>query len=198
MVGFYSTFTPGRGLTFDPATEVSCAYDRSMGVNTNRRFDLDVLPGGAQQFSNGWVRARLPSYFAVRKAEPMRKERLEFNWTDSAGPTVVNGLGVAIETLFVVAPDGKTYTASGIEPGAKSRLTADASAAPGTTPPTLALSSRYLNIRNWPAAVELDKTILSPGSYGAKIGGDGVNPFLEKPLDSAKSYQHASVIYGMY
>ncbi len=211
FVGFYSTFTPGGGLAFDPTTEATCAYDRSQSSGaSNRTFEMQMLPGGAQQFANGWVRARLPSYFAVRKAEPMRKERLDFNWEiveGTPGPTVANSLGVDVDRLVVCGPNGTMYTASSVKAGEKVVLIPDTSGSSPATPSEGRTPARfyeslipsYMNIRSWTSTglgtVMTER--LPPGYYAVQVGGDGRNPFLEKALDRASVYRHETVIYGI-
>lgn len=210
FVGFYSTFTPSDGLTFDPVSEASCAYERGSHSGSNRVFEMRLEAGGSQKFSSGWVRARLPSYFAVRKAES-RKERLDFNWEPEGGgePTVSNALGVDLARLVVNAPDGKRYTATNIKAGDRVKLSPDLSPTPAsmTGPPPTAdatafyasLSGTYLNPRSW-ITYRMDTSLatLPPGYYAAEVGGSGENPFLEKPLDRAASFNHACVIYGVF
>ena len=67
-----------------------------------------------QHLSRGWLRARLPAYFIVRKSEP-RRERVNLRGQSGGeGQTTprleaVNGLGVDLESLSVADATGRVY-----------------------------------------------------------------------------------------
>ncbi len=103
FVGFYSTLTP-RGILFSPNTEATACMDRN-SYGGGRSLQLHGDGNGNQLFTNGWISARVPSYFAVRKAESQRKERIIFDFSGDK-PTAVNALGVPVKSLQLRTPDG--------------------------------------------------------------------------------------------
>ena len=48
---------------------------------------------GGQHLTSGWVSARVPAHFMLRKSEP-RRERVEVSRNDEGELVAVNGLGV--------------------------------------------------------------------------------------------------------
>ena len=95
-IGIYCPLTPGQGLHFDRNTEVSpyiTRHHNSGGQGRHINWTRD------QHFSRGWVMARVPSYFLVRKPE-IRRERIEILAEDGE-LRVLNGLGAEIEQLWV-------------------------------------------------------------------------------------------------
>ena len=195
-VGFYSTFTPRGGATFDATTETTYACERSGYRDNARSLEIDVRPGGAQQMARGWIRARLPAYFAVRKAESRRKEQLEFHWEDE--PNVVNHFPVDIKQVRVIAPDGTGYSAGPVTAGEKVALQKDADVK------SCDLASYHIFLRNnsqdprsWMRSLNVNQALPS-GFYRAELAENTQNPFLEKAVPSANDFSHMGIVFGKY
>ncbi len=197
-VGFYATLTPRGGIVFDPETEVTACMNR--GYGDSRSLELNVVGGGSQHFSRGWINARVPAYFAIRKAQSHRKERLTFDWTVSP-PTATNGLGVDVDALVVQSPKGETFRIEGLRAGQKMPLVATTLPTGAPTSPKgpgselQGLLSRTIQGGPQSSALEPGKTLF-PGSYIAEI--KTWNPFVERGVDRMKPYRNSTTIYGIF
>ncbi|MDR3110138.1 MAG: hypothetical protein LBU65_10715 [Planctomycetaceae bacterium] len=196
FAGYYSTFVPRGGITFDATTEATYSFNRNAWGSDLPLLEMTIQGGGSQNLSRGWIRARLPSYFGIRKAESRRKERLEFNWEGK--PTVTNQLSVDIENVEVVSPDGQTYHASNISAGDKVNLIS-------TNEPTVTTDEKNLykgtgqamKVSNW-QSTNVAHFPLCKGYYKAKVKPKTQNPFLERGVTNTVDYSHDAVIIGKY
>src|SRR3954454_8747038 len=68
-VGFYSPLTPGDGLRFSAETEVQIPGEDHAAFTTSSAIEW----GGEQHLARGWVTARVPSHFMVRRSETLRR-----------------------------------------------------------------------------------------------------------------------------
>lgn len=196
-IGYYSTFTPRKGMLFESETEVTPCISR--GYGNARAFDVALLAGGTQHFFNGWINARVPAYFALRKPQTQRKERLTFDWS-AATPTVTNGLGVDVKKLTVCSPDGEFWTASNLVGGAKVDLS-KASASPVSKAESLAnmraLSDRVISSGpEYIVSANLSQQLLRKGTYLAET--DVLNPLVEPGVDNMQTYKHQTRIFGIF
>jgi hypothetical protein len=188
FTAFYCPLTPSQGLFFSSDTEATPlveAWDYRNG--TEREIDWTQ----AQHLGRGWVSARVPAHFELRKAET-RRERLEVESVNGQ-LTVVNGLGAAIQTLWLADGGSRVYTLTNIAAGQKVSLP------PSTNSLNRAeqLGVRALLEKCGPQADLSDATTyLLPNTYIAELNG---NPFLENGLGpkakSARTKAHA-VVYG--
>ena len=97
---YYCPLTPSDGLHFSYDTEVVQLHSSEAGgprFSGGRPKTMDWT--NDQHLDSGWVVARVPACFAVRKSET-RRERLAVHKAADGTVKVVNGLGVEIE--FVV------------------------------------------------------------------------------------------------
>jgi hypothetical protein len=189
---FYCPLTPNGGLRFDFETEatplVNVGYYQA---GSGREVDWTQV----QHFRRGWVSARVPAYFHLRKSET-RRERLEVE--GHAGQwDAVNGLGAPIKSLWFADAGGKMYQAKNIAAGQKAGLTAagDLRVSKGTGVEGLFHDIGF--------ATHMDslgndvKKYLLPGTYVAELDG---NPFIENalgPAASSKRTRSAAVVYGI-
>ncbi|MDR0704620.1 MAG: hypothetical protein LBF88_06480 [Planctomycetaceae bacterium] len=199
FVGFYSTLTP-RGLIFAPETEATACITP---YRNSKSLEFYLIAGGNQFLTHGWINARIPSYFAIRKAQSQRKERITFDWTADS-PTAANGLGVDINKLTVCSPKGELLTAHHIKAGEKVSLTV--SSIPKETiavPITISKSGAFNEIRqtysqiipNGPGTF-ISSNHLPAGSYLAEL--EVWNPFVEEGLDRTTPYQNKTIIFGLF
>lgn len=104
--GMYATLPPDREVRFDSATDV-----RPMFATPDANTDWT----DGQRFVSGWIGSRVPSGFALRKAEP-RRERLPLR-REGGQLVAVNGLGSELRELWVADGSGKIYHAIAVAAG---------------------------------------------------------------------------------
>ena len=114
---FYSALTPSDGLHFGYETELTPLV-KSMTTQTARTVDWTHN----QHLANGWVTARVPAHFMVRKSE-IRRERVTVRRGTDAGLRIVNGLGADISQFWLADRDGVIYAATDIPAGVETALT---------------------------------------------------------------------------
>jgi hypothetical protein len=191
MLGVYAPLTPGDGLRFDATTEVTPQVYSGYGYygRGGRSRRMDVTQG--QHLAGGWVVARAPAHFGLRKVEP-RRERLDISRNDDGTLQVVNGLGVPIRTLYVADGQGNRYRAENLAAGASQTMSGFA---PG------AMQSGPLNaIRNegWSAATRIAASPggwVQPRQYVAILDHATL---LEPGLDDLKAHDIESVVIGRW
>ena len=112
---FYSALTPGDGLHFGYETELTPQISKTMSTVRTVDWTHD------QHLASGWVTARVPSHFMVRKSE-MRRERVTVRREADARLRVVNGLGVDIGRFWLADRDGTIHSADDISAGVEAEL----------------------------------------------------------------------------
>jgi hypothetical protein len=192
LEAFYCPLTPSRGLTFSYETEVTSLVqlgDRRSG--SAREIDWTE----AQHLLRGWVEARVPAHFLVRKSET-RRERLQ--WDGATGqPLVVNGLGAAIRTLRLADHSGRVFSGSNIAPGAQATLTLSSEPLLKGAPrePLHALFYRTALGGHSAALDTQGLSYLRPGAYLAELE---TSPFLENGLEAKSAQiQQRAWVYGI-
>lgn len=140
---FYTPLTPGDGLRYSHDTEVTplVEVNRYNGGNS-RELELSQ----SQHLTRGWVTARVPAHFALRKSET-RRERITVQRLPDGRVTVVNGLGADIQTFWLRDDQGRLFKGEGLKAGQNVPLQTEKSEAFGAT--TL-LSALYQG--SWVAA----------------------------------------------
>ena len=76
--------------------------------SARRRRSIDWSDDG-QRLASGWITARVPAHFVLRKSED-RTERLAVS-KDGGGLTATNGLGAAVRELWLADAGGRVYYA---------------------------------------------------------------------------------------
>ena len=114
---FYSGLTPSDGLHFGYETELT-PLAHSMTTNLARTVDWTH----DQHLANGWVTARVPAHFMVRKSET-RRERVTIRRGTDTDLRIVNGLGADINQFWLADRDGTIYSATNIPAGVEEVLT---------------------------------------------------------------------------
>ncbi len=188
--GFYSPITPSEGLHFSYDTELAPQvpqywdYRRSM---PERKMDWT----NDQHLESGWIAARVPTFFRLRKSEA-RRERLNIQQTGD-GATLVNGLGADITQVWWADANGKIYSAENIAAGAQASMRA-------TDLKALALPDRLRQVYNgewlkeFKAFAEKPEDALMPNSYLAVLNGA---PFVEEGLKDVKLRAARNLVYGV-
>ena len=116
-VAFHSTLTPGDGLHFGYETELT---PQISARNTNKALTIDWTHD--QHLASGWIAARVPVHFMVRKSET-RRERVTVRRGADARLRIVNGLGADISQFWFKDRDSIVYFATDIPAGVEAQLT---------------------------------------------------------------------------
>ena len=114
---FYSALTPSEGLHFGYETELT-PLAHSMITNVARKVDWTH----DQHLASGWVTARVPAHFMVRKSET-RRERVTVRREADIPLRIVNGLGADISQFWLADKDGTIFSATNISAGTEAALT---------------------------------------------------------------------------
>lgn len=189
---FYCPLTPSAGLRFEPGTEVTplvhLGYDSS---GSPREIDWSQ----SQHLRRGWVSARVPAYFHLRKSET-RRERLQIV-NDNGRLSAVNGLGMPIKSLWYADANLHVYSASGIAAGQQAGLITSAAPAEGDHSGASGLL-RELTFAADPAKLaDIPARCLLPNTYIAVLEG---NPFEENGLGAAARptrTRSSAVVFGL-
>ena len=113
---FYSALTPGDGLHFGYETEVTPQIFSATPIPRTVDWTHD------QNLARGWVTARVPAHFKVRKTE-VRRERITVRKGEDGRLSIVNGLGADIDQFWMADRTGAIYSATNIHAGAEAKLT---------------------------------------------------------------------------
>ena len=71
-----------------------------------------------QHLASGWVTARVPAHFLLRKSQ-MRREKIVFSPADAGAYEALNGFGVSLAALYYADADGQVYVAEEVPAGAR-------------------------------------------------------------------------------
>lgn len=189
---FYSPITPGEGLHFSYDTELDplIADDwRNRRVNAaNRTIDWT----NDQHLDSGWISARVPAFFKLRKSEN-RRERLNIRREASGSVTVVNGLGAEISELWWADNDGLIQSASGIPAGAQATMKQTELKA-SASPARLREAFHEDWLKQFEIFAQQPQSVLMPNSYLAVLNG---GPFVEEGLRGVKTRKARNLVYGL-
>jgi hypothetical protein len=191
VAAFYCPLTPSQGLNYDYETEVTPLTHVGYGSGTPREVDWTQT----QHLGRGWVVARVPAHFHLRKSES-RHERLQIE-NENGRWQAVNGLGAPIKSLWLADAGGRIYQASNIAAGQKAGMIAS------SHPPASGQLGADGLFREIGFTAHLDSVhdnpekYLLPGTYIAELDG---NPFIENALGTAsqpKRTRISAVVYGI-
>jgi hypothetical protein len=188
---FYCPLTPSGGLHFDFATEATPLVSVGYGSGTTREVDWTQ----SQHFQHGWVSARVPVHFHLRKPET-RRERIQV-LNEGGKLQVVNSLGAPIKTLWMADQDMNVYQAENVAAGEKGGLISSKKSQYSEKSGVNGLL-RDLTFAARPDSLNDNVgRYLLPNSYIAVLEG---NPFIENALGSAaspKRTRSSSVVFGI-
>lgn len=193
LTAFYAPLTPSDGLRFSYDTEVSPqlpeinSYYRSGRGGSSRAIDWTE----DQHLTSGWIAARVPAHFIVRKSEP-RRERLSVRRAGNE-ITIVNGLGAEIKQLWWAERDGRVYSAENVQAGANVSLKLTELRTRGEVADLREAfrSSWKDQIKQYP---EKPLDALEAGCYLAVLDS---SPFLEEGLRGSVSRKTLALVYGI-
>lgn len=145
-----------------------------------------------QHLDSGWVSARVPAFFKLRKSEP-RRERLNIRQSADGTATLVNGLGTEIAQLWWADASGKIHSVANIAAGAQASLKV-------TELKALAMPSRLREaysgdwLKEFQSFSSLPQTVLMPNCYLAVLNA---TPFVEEGLKGVKTRNVRNLVYGV-
>ena len=143
--------------------------------------------------TSGWVTARVPAHFKIRKSE-MRRERITLNQGQDGSLSAVNGLGVDVRELWLADRDGRIYCARNLRAGASSILEPQPDMRARGIVEELRLAfagSEWFRLAKW---TESPGSLLMPGCYIAAVDS---SPFIEDGLKDVGAMTRESVVYGI-
>jgi hypothetical protein len=179
---------PRGGLHFDCETEMTPLAATEYREGSAKTIDWT----SDQHLASGWIAARVPVHFLVRKNQ-MRRERVKIT-AENDKVEALNGLGVDINQLWYCDDKGRIYAAENIAAGAKA----------GLEPKGMSISSpesdalRRVFSSSWLSGSDdmarQPQRYLRFHSYIAVLDGA---PFVEQPLKNPKSRNLKSVVIGL-
>ncbi|NBR86860.1 MAG: hypothetical protein EB141_07225 [Verrucomicrobia bacterium] len=187
---FYTPLTPGDGLRYSHETEVTPLVELS-GYKGGSARELELSQ--AQHLTRGWVTARVPAHFALRKSET-RRERITMQKLPDGRVTVVNGLGADIQKLWMRDEQGQIFTGGALRAGQNVPLLLDSTSAQATS--AIMPSSLYQG--SWPAAH--DTLVGTPINYlrrGTYLAVLAETPFIENGLGNPGKTRARQTIIGL-
>ena len=189
---FYCPLTPSGGLHFDVSTEATPLVSVDYGSGTSREVDWTQ----SQHFQHGWVSARVPAHFHLRKSET-RRERIQI-FNESGKLQVVNSLGARIKSLWFADADLNLYQAENVGAGEKGGLILS------KKPAAFGKSGINGLLRDVGFSGQMGSLADNPGgaylranTYIAVLDS---NPFIENALGSSASSKHtksSAVVFGI-
>ncbi len=192
VVGYYMPIAPWGGMKFDNNSYLRICKDYSYRETAS--YGMDWTNG--QLLTSGWIQARLPVHFKIRKSET-RRERLSI-MVKGDDVWVTNNLGSDIDSVKLILPtqEGEenkliVYTAKNIMQGVKVKLIAGN--------PIKKANYNFLSSEFHDDVFSITKKYnqsknLAPGRYLAKLKQA---PFIEKPLENISEVDDETLIYGI-
>jgi hypothetical protein len=188
---FYCPLTPSGGLQFEFGTEATPLVSVGYGSGTSREVDWTQ----SQHFQHGWVSARVPAHFHLRKSET-RRERIQI-YNNNGGLQVVNSLGAPIKSLWFADAGMNVYQAANVAAGEKGGLVfSKPSSVSGQGGANALLRDLTFAVHTDTLAADAPKYLL-PNTYIAVLDG---NPFIENALGAAASPKRTKtscVVFGL-
>jgi hypothetical protein len=189
----YSPLTPGDGLHFSPDTEVTVLGSQGP-FSSQSACDLDWTKD--QHLQRGWIAARVPAHFQLRRSDTKRLERLVVSREKDGSLQITNQLGAAIRKLWLADEKGRLYTGDAVQVGQTGTLKPTATSLPAAGSKG-ALRGLY-EVAEWAGlgqtAAAAPNNYLTRRSYLAVIES---SPFMESGLGGAVVRPTASYVLGL-
>ncbi len=190
LAAYYSPMTPGDGLRFSEDTEIIVLGNQHPAYSGNCAIDCTE----GQHLSRGFVAARVPSHFGLRKSE-MRRERITVK-KEGDSLVIGNALGVDLQQLTLADANGILWTAGPVAAGATATMKREEHLNRKALP-TLRLRN-LMTMPDWTTgiknAIDQPHEFLGPNSYLAVVEE---SPFLETGLKDANQKPTRSVVLGL-
>jgi hypothetical protein len=187
---FYCPLTPSGGLYFDFETEATPLVQIGYGSGFSRVVDWTQ----SQNLQSGWVSARVPAYFHLRKAET-RRERIQIV-SENGKLQIVNSLGAPIKSLWLADANGKIFQASNVAAGQEASILPTGTQANKQKGLRAMFADSGFSAKSDPSNLDAE-TYLLPDSYVAILDG---NPFIENalgPTSRTKHIKSSAVVFGI-
>ncbi|MCP4712425.1 MAG: hypothetical protein GY869_27700 [Planctomycetes bacterium] len=191
--GFYSPLTPRGGLTYEMDSELTPQIFNSRD-GSGRSIDLSR----GQNLEMGWISARVPSHFMIRKNQT-RRERLTVSHDTNGKLSVRNDLGAPIAQLFLADEEGRIFQGGDMAAGAISVLAPRS----GQTDPNGIANGRIGQLRDvyttdWIMQFKRfdsePERYLRPNCYIAILDE---SLFIENGLGRNEQVQSREIVYGI-
>jgi hypothetical protein len=188
-LAYYCPLTPSGGLRFGYEAEIFPIVDRNWrSGGTSKSIDWTA----GQHLESGWIQARMPSHFAVRKSET-RRERVQFEKQADGRWAAINGIGSDIKKLDFKDPAGKTWQLQNLQAGGKAIMAKGGKVTKrGSDRLLREIFQKGLWTRDGKSSVA--QTGLAAGTYLADLES---SPFMEVGLAGEKHLRLGSVILGI-
>jgi hypothetical protein len=202
LVGYYTPLVPRDGLHFGPDTELTPVLEWSRNdkgeprdyQSRSRSPTRTIDWSDGQHLASGWLTARVPAYFLLRKCE-VRPERVTVKRGPGGALTLTNGLGADIRRFWWADAQGNIYTAADVPAGGQTALVRRGErVAPRRSLEGLRQAYERDWLRRSRDLTERPADYLRPGCYIADLDGA---PFIEQGLRQAHSRKAYSVVYGI-
>ena len=188
---FYCPLTPSGGLNFEYETEATPLVRSGYGSGTSRDVDWTQ----SQHFSHGWVSARVPAHFHLRKSG-VGRERIQVIH-ENGKREIINGLGAPVKSLWYADADMNIYQATDVEAGQKGGLIPSSQSSPAEDAGPNGLL-RQIGYTTSPDKLPgIAAKYLKRNTYIAVLDG---NPFIENGLGAAaspKRTKSSAVVFGI-
>jgi hypothetical protein len=186
---FYSPLTPSDGLHYSADTEVQPQGQEHSAFSSSCTLDWT---DDDQHLTRGWVSARVPAHFLLRKSEP-RRERVRV-FREGGSLVLINHLGTDIRTVYLADEKGRMYKGSDIPAGEKAVLKPDRRELKPTDNAWRVLYTGTSWTGSMKSALSRPEEVLQPRTYVAEVEG---SPFLEQGLRGARARNSPSVVLGL-
>jgi hypothetical protein len=185
-IGVYVPLTPSDGLHFSHETEVIPQRFHEGRRGEARSCLIDW--SNDQHFAAGWVEARVPAHFKVRKSET-RPEGVPLREANGRW-SMVNGLGAPIRRFWFADDKGAIHVAENVAAGARAVLKlTDKESLPGTNMISLG--------GDWVSSIQLltagPQRYVKPNTYLAELEEA---PFVEDPLRGVHKHKAHALVLG--
>lgn len=191
--GYYCPTTPGHGLSFagfDTEVTPHLNLGRTYG-GTREAYSVDWSHD--QNLADGWITAKVPIHFMMRRNENKRLERITVRRGDDGSLMIGNRLGADVRSIHVASADGKVYTAADVSAGLEATLRATDQQAAGKRGK---LAEEFAGV--WIEAA--DKMAKRPADYllpGCYIAVVDEALFLPQGLQQTQSRKLRTVVFGI-
>ena len=206
---YYCPLTPSVGPRFSVDTDVTLLENK---LEPWRRFSTRGLSAGLrlvdwtndQHLASGWVSARVPAYFQMRKNED-RRERLSVEKKTDGSLKIVNALGADIKRLYWADASGRIFEGHTIPAGAertlsvmgtpgKEQLICSSSNGSQTFLRNIFCNEWLEGFNNLISGTQSPSEMLSPSCYIAFLDK---SPFVEPGLAGLESEHSVAIVYGI-
>jgi hypothetical protein len=191
---FYTPTVPRDGLHFSSDTDLlpQLALDYRYYSGRGRSF-RSVDWTREQHLATGWLTARIPAHFQVRRSEA-RREHVTIRKSENGSLSVQNELGADIHNFYVAGKQGKIYSASNIAAGKEATLTATGLVCQDGKEAALREAYRKDWLQQMQLLREHPEAYLLPGCYVAILES---SPFIEEGMRSATNRRGRAVVFGI-